>query len=316
MAQTVKVLEVVHVDPLLVEILEFRRPAGSSTEEAFIREVIDVIPNMNKDEFGNRFVVVGKRPPTTMFSCHTDTVHMTGGMQSVVIDPIAGHLFNPNKDVLGADDGAGIWLMLKMIDSGVDGLYVFHREEECGGGGSTYFAKHHTKLLESVQRCIAFDRKGQTSVVTHQYSGRSCSDTFAFALADELGASIDTGFSPDPTGTFTDSANYVHIIPECTNVSVGYENAHTAREYLDFIYLEQLLTAVLNVNWSELPTERTPSLFTWDDSDIDDAWDWGDEDPLDLCDEISWEDVYHTVSEDPVWAADYIYSMMLKESKR
>ena len=32
-------------------------------------------------------------------------------------------------------------------------------------------------------------------------------------------------YATDPTGIFTDTANFVDIIPECTNISCGYERA-------------------------------------------------------------------------------------------
>ena len=35
----------------------------------------------------------------------------------------------------------------------------------------------------------------------------------------------------DTGGSFTDTANYTDIIPECTNLSCGYYNAHTQSEY-------------------------------------------------------------------------------------
>ena len=45
-------------------------------------------------------------------------------------------------------------------------------------------------------------------------------------------------------------------IPECTNVSVGYNNEHTGREIQNMTYLEKLCKAVLKVNWKELPVVR------------------------------------------------------------
>jgi hypothetical protein len=43
---------------------------------------------------------------------------------------------------LGADDAAGVWLLCEMIRAGIPGLYVFHRNEERGGRGAEFFAKH------------------------------------------------------------------------------------------------------------------------------------------------------------------------------
>jgi hypothetical protein len=60
----------------------------------------------------------------------------------------------------------------------------------------------------------------------------------------------------DPTGVFTDSANFMELIPECTNISVGYFNEHTYKEALNIDFLEKLADACLKVNWTSLPVAR------------------------------------------------------------
>tara|TARA_R110000787_G_scaffold5761_1_gene20694 strand:- start:8654 stop:9658 length:1005 start_codon:yes stop_codon:yes gene_type:complete len=232
----------------LVNILRHRRPAKSSGEQIFIKTFLDVIEGMQVDGFGNRYIEIGNG--TTMFSCHTDTVHTDDAMQDVYIDPVKNHIFT--SGILGADDGTGIWLMLNMIRAGVTGLYVFHREEEIGGNGSTYFAENSKDLLEGKLRCIAFDRKGYGSVITEQF-GVCCSEEFALELAikmNKIGKNFD--FMPDDTGLFTDSANYTHLIPECTNLSVGYFHQHMPNEYQDTVFAEELLKVCLTIDWEAL----------------------------------------------------------------
>ena len=62
----------------------------------------------------------------------------------------------------------------------------------------------------------------------------------------------------DSTGSFTDTANYDHIIPECTNMSVGYFGAHTARETQLLDYLVRLKDAFIRIDCEGLTTERNP----------------------------------------------------------
>jgi hypothetical protein len=112
---------------------------------------------------------------------------------------------------------------------------------------------------------IALDRQGTTDVITHQSWGRCCSDTFALALAAALG----TAYRP-VEGVYTDTAEYVNVIPECTNISVGYYHQHTAWEYLDSRYLFRLLNVLLKLDTTKLPIVRDPlkaeSKFEdWDD---------------------------------------------------
>jgi len=148
--------------------------------------------------------------------------------------------------------------MLMMIEAGVEGLYIFHRGEECGGLGASWIAENQKDMLSEYDYAIAFDRYGSDSVVTHQGYGRCCSDEFAIALSDALGKN----HSPDNTGIYTDTAEYTKIIPECTNVSVGYAGHHTSSEVQYLPYLKRLLQTLLSLDVSSLPVCRDPHNYT------------------------------------------------------
>jgi hypothetical protein len=66
---------------------------------------------------------------------------------------------------------------------------------------------------------------------------------------------------PDDTGVFTDTANYIDIIPECTNVSCGYANEHTGNETLHLPTLFALRNQCLVIDWETLPTVRDPKVI-------------------------------------------------------
>ena len=165
----------------------------------------------------------------------------------------------PVPCVLGADDKLGIYTMCKLIEAGVEGFYVFHVGEECGGIGSNFLATTHPELFRGYDHCVAFDRKGYNDIITNQSGGRCCSDEFAAALAKQMNEHLppQSPMKGDPTGSFTDSANYTQLIPECTNVAVGYFAQHTAREHFDLEWLERhFIPAILKVDWSALPVVR------------------------------------------------------------
>jgi len=233
---------------------------------------------MQKDGYGNRYIVIGDSEPTTMFSSHTDTVHSRAGRQKLLIDEFTGSVFSDGESCLGADDSTGIHIMLTMISNKIPGLYVFHRAEEIGGMGSEYFREHEVERWPTLERCIAFDRKSTASIITDQM-GTCCSDTFGYALAEQLHTKGNKWFLDD-TGVFTDSANYTDIIPECTNLSVGYYNEHTPQEYQDYEFLNVFIDKLLKVDWTGLPTIRTPqpSVPWWNsyDDEYDSYGDYGD----------------------------------------
>lgn len=244
-------------------MLTYCRPASSRSEKRYIKRFIDSVNGMQSDCFGNRYIVVGDSEPTTMFSSHTDTVHHKSGRQKILIDEFTGSVFSEGQNCLGADDTTGNFIMLTMMSNKIPGLYVFHRAEEIGGIGSDYFREHEIERWPTLKRCIAFDRKSTASVITDQM-GDCCSDVFANALADQLHTKGNKWFA-DETGVFTDSANYVDIIPECTNLSVGYYNEHTSQEYQDYEFLQVFIKKLLKVEWSELPTARiaAPAVPWW-----------------------------------------------------
>lgn len=233
---------------LLKNILRYKRPHGTTTEHAFINRFIDCLPGMTRDKVGNRILQIGNSP--IMWSCHTDTVHRTEGLQKVFYQK---NMLKSNSNCLGADDGAGVCLMIKMIRQKVPGLYIFHRGEECGGIGSRYITTHTPELVKDIKFAIAMDRKGYTDLITHQ-GARCCSDAFGNSLAKEL----NMEYKLSDRGTFTDTANYTDIIGECTNLSVGYFSQHSIRETQDPKFLKRLLEALSNVNPDNLVGSREP----------------------------------------------------------
>ena len=262
--------------PVSVEVLFdiLRRPrfAGTAGEQYVIDTYIATLPGAIEDEFGNFWVTVNKADgstPTSVFSSHTDTVHKAKATEQYKLSIKKAWVEVKGGGVLGADCGTGIWLMLNMIKAQVPGIYLFHREEEIGGGGSSFIAsgplgKVFTTL--GVKRCIAFDRKDVNHVITHQGGTRCCSDTFAQALANALNAGSGMTFDLNDGGSFTDSANYTDLIGECTNLSVGYYDQHTQSECQDLSFCTRLAKQLIKIDWESLPTARAPGEEDPDDN--------------------------------------------------
>jgi hypothetical protein len=258
--------------PGITEILSWARPYKSFEVDMFCELFLDQIPGMDVDLEGNRVLVVGEPSPRVLWSCHTDTVHAKGGRQNVVWTSPSIIALHPSQAkpgmCLGADDGAGMWILLHMIAAGVPGLYIFHAGEEVGGIGSSYIAKERRHLLENIALAVAFDRKGKGDLIYSQMVGDTGSPQFARAFSDLLNDAMPGfAYAPCDMGSFTDTANYADIVPECVNVSVGYDREHGPRETLDFSHLSRLKTAMLKIGAQValLPTTRTPG----------DYGDWG-----------------------------------------
>lgn len=256
----------------LIDILSHKRPHLSETDEHIIRKTFGHLATgdakgLSKDKFGNRYYTIPTPPglPKIIWACHTDTVHREHGAmkginkQRLSIDKgiIRLHPGEKDSNCLGGDDGVGMWLISEMIANGVPGRYLIHRGEERGCLGSAYIAKNMSHVLDGYVACISLDRMGTTEIITHQYGDRTCSTEFASSLAKAL--KMHNQLIPSSNGMRTDSDNYKTIIPECTNVGVGYEDAHGKEESVDMNYAVYLRDHLCQIDLSQLEIKRDPT---------------------------------------------------------
>ena len=288
------------------DIVSYCRPAGSKMEEEMITRFIEPL-GVVRDDFDNLLIKIGDTQ--VLWSCHTDTVHSVSARQKLTIDTrgmlgssmlkdAEGKLTQRLSNCLGADCSTGVWLMIQMIRAKVPGLYIFHREEEVGGRGSSHIKKElkaktykYQSWFDGINYAIAFDRYGLTSIISRQSGGECCSQTFVNSLADILNTGFEAtnfagtqqtvmfGYKADRGGTFTDTANYMGLISECTNISVGYYSQHRNTEYQDLEHMDLLLQKLLQFDESKLVHIRDASKhsdYSWyDDYDSELKWNGG-----------------------------------------
>ena len=221
-------------------------------------EVLKFLPkDLIKDEFDNYYKIIGKSE--TMFTSHLDTADRKQSKVTIYSTEKDGDemFVTDGTSILGADDKAGVSIMLYMMAHNIPGIYYFFDGEERGGIGSNKVASVFESIehLKGVKRCISFDRRNYYSVITQQLGRECCSDEFATELAKELNKS-GLKISLDPTGIYTDSASFIDEIAECTNISVGYFSEHTISETQNISFLQRLGKACLDVNWENLPTVK------------------------------------------------------------
>jgi len=248
---------------MLYFALSLKRPHKGSGEQKLLEAIAQHIPRgfpKHYDEAGNLHVDARQTEANrTLFVSHVDTVHRDDGVNAIKQTP---SVWYASGSQLGADDGAGTAMLMHLLYHKVPAYYIFTVGEECGGIGAKVVSDDQA-LLKQFDRAIAFDRRNNSSVITHQGYGRCCSDAFAEALSDKFN---DAGllYMPDDGGVYTDTAEFVDVIPECTNISIGYMAEHTDREALDILHFRHLADAVLSFDWDNLPTERDPSVDDFD----------------------------------------------------
>jgi len=280
----------INVREKFLQLTNNRTPKG--LEESVIKLITEF--TLQKDEFDNYYYIIKKSDGTfsnTMFSAHLDTIdrgpssysvgHYDNELKKWIYpekneeekekdkEKLIKHVFDGDfvktdgNTNLGADDKAGVTIMINLMSEGVPGLYYFFMGEESGCVGSSslsrvYKSKVESGVLPQVNKCIAFDRRGYDSIITEQMSSECCSDVFAKDLAAKLNE-YGFWFKPDPTGIYTDSAEFTDVISECTNLSVGYFSEHTTSEKQDLEFLELFAITLTKIDWEKLQVFRDTS---------------------------------------------------------
>ncbi len=226
-----------------------------SGSESDIFNIIEQFADLSYDSFGNGYVKIGHSD--TVFMSHLDNYCE----KSQTVNHIIDHNFirTDGTTILGADDKAGVTIMLYMISHQIPGLYCFFKSEEIGCLGSKAFKMEKFQMLSSYKKCVSFDRKGYSDIVICQNSINTASADFANDLIEEIGKEFD--YKICENGGITDSFNFKYLIPECINISVGYFQQHTFKENIDISFLTKLAKQCLKIDWQGLSAYReVPSL--------------------------------------------------------
>lgn len=275
--------DITTVDEDLVYILQQPRAHDSKSEKRFHGWLITklnklgVKPTLMEEDA--IFVRVGDVVDShTLFCCHIDTVHQHSEdvPQALVYDNDFGHIYLdtvPSKSgkgtdptwksaktggCLGADDGAGVWILLQMIKARVKGGYLFCRGEERGFISSRAMRYKKKEWFAQWKAAVAFDRPKDFEVITHQARQECASKEYADELARQLNLGSDGRLNMESSdqGGLTDTSQFRELVPECLNIAVGYFSHHSSDEYVDYRHLTALRDACLKVEWEKLPIAR------------------------------------------------------------
>ena len=241
-----------NIKDTFISLVSKTNPYGSE------KYILDILPELNKDIFGNYYQIIGENTQT-MFTAHLDNRCKNEETVKIKIttndDNGEEFISTDGNTILGADDKAGVTVLLYMIHNNIQGLYYFFIGEESGciGSKNLYSKFDEIDYLKNIKRCITFDRKDINSIITHQSDIQCCSMKFAKALQKEYDR-FDINLELDSTGIWSDGAEFIDKIKECTNLSVGFYNEHENSEKQNISYLNRFCDASININWDELPT--------------------------------------------------------------
>lgn len=208
------------------------------------------------------FLTVGDAD-NLLFTSHLDTASYESHPTRVKRKQLGSGLVGTDgTTILGADDKAGVAVMLHMIRAKVPGHYMFYVGEERGMKGSLAHIKKLSQEGYPYSQVVSFDRGGDNSIITHQLAEPCASPEYVAALRTEL-SKHRLVYRGDDTGTYTDSYSHIGRAVEATNLSVGYYRQHTVSEVQDLGFLGVLAEAATKIPWGELPLVGVEGMYDY-----------------------------------------------------
>ncbi len=172
-----------------------------------------------------------------MFAAHLDVVREFSPSYKVVV---RDNIVSREKGILGADDRAGVAIILNLIKEVGDikecppFKFVFTVGEEQGQYGAEAI---DPEFFEDVSFGISLDRKNCKDIVFRSSSQEYSTLEFAEGVARISGRifSAENKFVPCQGGVSDLSVWSDKNTLPCVNLSIGYDDEHTNKEYLDLI---------------------------------------------------------------------------------
>lgn len=218
----------------LIELLNIHAVSGNEKPvRDYLKPVLtDLVDTVTVDSYGNLLgdLKCGNGiSATILLSAHMDTVRGVLADRKLIDDK---GVIMSNKGALGADDRAGIAIILavlrnlKKINFNGHIKVAFSREEEIGCKGAE---KIDPKWYEGTDLAIVCDRRGNRDIVAG--CGMAfCSNEVGFFMED-VSKMLDMNYNC-VEGGISDAMVFAQEGINSINLSVGYMNEHTEREFV------------------------------------------------------------------------------------
>ena len=217
----------------LIKLLGIHGVSGQETKvRDYLKPILtQAMDKVEIDSYGNLLATkkVGNGVGATiLLSAHMDTVKGVLADRKILEN---NGTFTSDKGALGADDRAGIAVILEVLRN-IDNLsftgtlkIAFSREEEIGCIGS---GKIDSDWYSDVDLAIVVDRRGNRDIVVGCYEA-FCSDAVGnfFEEASKMQCMDWKAVEGGVSDAMTFSSKGINSV----NLSVGYRNEHTSAEY-------------------------------------------------------------------------------------
>jgi hypothetical protein len=189
-----------------------------------------------KKKYGENKVLVKKE---YIYAVGDIPVALVAHMDTVFKEPPTHIFYDKEKCVmwspegLGADDRAGIFAIIKILQAGLRPSVIFTTDEEVGALGAEKLVSDLPKPYTELKYIIQLDRRGSNDCVFY-----SCDNPLFVEYVETFGFA-------ENWGSFSD----ISVICPCwkvagVNLSVGYDDEHTVAETLNTTHLLQTIAKV------------------------------------------------------------------------
>jgi len=231
---------------------------ASYDSDRMSRYIMRQLDNRNipytQDKTGNIYATKGNAKLYPTMVSHIDTVHAVN--EDVVVKRQGNNLYaidtyKMEQYGIGGDDKVGVFITLELLDIFQHFKAVFFVDEEVGCIGSSH-CNH--KFFEDSTIVLQCDRKGAKDFTSTILNQPMLSVEFM-----EYVKPIVKSFNREyVNGGMTDVHELSEHIPICmANMSCGYYNPHSAREYVNIEnvfdtleFCKQILTSTAHKQWS------------------------------------------------------------------
>jgi tripeptide aminopeptidase len=230
-----------------------------------------------QDKKGNIYITKGKADVFPCVVAHLDTVHDIIKSNHYKVCETGGNAFAMNTNLMqmtgvGGDDKCGIYIALKCLEKFDNIKIAFFVDEEIGCVGSQ---SANMKFFKDTGYVIQPDRQGYTDVVTNIMGTQICSIEFQ----DKIKKTMDNYAKAFcKKGGLTDVYQLVEngLNVSCLNLSCGYYNPHTPKEYINLEDLEDTKEFVFKIidllgnekyNHTSIITESSYDFNSWENED-------------------------------------------------
>lgn len=209
---------------------ELYKCISNMTQEALRKSLVNVLKKHYTNVITTKEYVMAQGETPIALVAHLDTV-FPYGKRKIYYDREAQVIWSPNG--LGADDRAGVFAILLIIQHGFKPTVIFTTDEELGCLGADQLVLDYPEPPWPINYIVQLDRQGANDCVFY-----NCNNPEFEKYIEEFGFVSDFG-------SFSDISA---ICPTWgiagVNLSVGYINEHTLQETLHVKFWKRTIKQV------------------------------------------------------------------------